>query len=156
VEQKPTRFFLRGFDAEHGQDLAATLDGIPLNEVSQVHGQGYLDLHFLIPEAIARMNVFKGPYDARLGNFSTAGSIRIQSVSRLKDDTARIKLGAGSFGTYSALGELSLGDKKRGLYAAVQANTTDGFTTPGDHGAADERRTLPENHRHSPLSWSLR
>ncbi len=148
---KAHQIFLRGFDAEHGQDLAATLDGIPLNEVSQVHGQGYLDLHFLIPEAIKRMKILKGPYDARLGNFSTAGSIRIQTVTQM-EDTARVKLGAGSFHSYSALGELSLGDAKQGLYAALQANTTDGFTDPGELRAA---RAFIKWHTTDASGWSM-
>ncbi|RME29497.1 MAG: Plug domain-containing protein, partial [Deltaproteobacteria bacterium] len=37
---KAHQFFLRGFDAEHGQDIRVTLDGIPLNQLSHVHGQG--------------------------------------------------------------------------------------------------------------------
>lgn len=51
---KAHQIFLRGFDAEHGQDIAAYLDGIPLNEVSHVHGQGYLDLHFLLPASLEK------------------------------------------------------------------------------------------------------
>src|SRR6266540_3201609 len=35
------RVFLRGFDAEHGQDVEFKLAGIPMNQQSHMHGQGY-------------------------------------------------------------------------------------------------------------------
>ena len=41
--------FFRGFDADHGTDVGVSVDDMPLNLVSQVHGQGFSDLHFLIP-----------------------------------------------------------------------------------------------------------
>ncbi len=131
---KAHQIFLRGFDAEHGQDIAATLDGVPLNEVSHVHGQGYLDLHFLIPEVIRRIRVLKGPYDARLGNFSTAGSVRFETEPDLPE-TMRFKVGAGMFRTVALLGEVSLGDSRRGGLVALQAERTDGFSEPGDLAA---------------------
>ncbi|MGZ3479394.1 MAG: TonB-dependent receptor plug domain-containing protein, partial [Myxococcaceae bacterium] len=59
---KADQLFLRGFDADHGTDVALSIDGIPINLPSHAHGQGYADVHFLIPEAIDRVDVFKGPY----------------------------------------------------------------------------------------------
>ena len=72
---KGHQIFLRGFDAVHGQDVAISAGGIPVNEVSNIHGQGYADLHFLIPEAVSRMRVVEGAYDPRVGDFAVAGSI---------------------------------------------------------------------------------
>ena len=57
---KPDNYLLRGFDADHGTDLAGFLDGMPLNLRSHAHGQGYLDLNFLIPETMKRVDAYKG------------------------------------------------------------------------------------------------
>lgn len=73
-EGKGYQFFLRGFDAIHGADLEITLDGIPLNEWSNVHGQGYLDLGFIPPETVQSVDVTKGPYTLEQGAFGMAGS----------------------------------------------------------------------------------
>jgi hypothetical protein len=44
---------LRGFD-DHGTDIAISVDGMPVNMVSHAHGQGYADLHFVIPETVEK------------------------------------------------------------------------------------------------------
>ena len=46
------RINLRGFDADHGQDIELSVGGLPINLPSHIHGQGYADLGFLIPEAV--------------------------------------------------------------------------------------------------------
>jgi hypothetical protein len=51
---KANQYFLRGFDADHGTDVAFFLDGVPINMVSHGHGQGFTDFHFLIPELALR------------------------------------------------------------------------------------------------------
>src|SRR5262249_21950813 len=51
---KAEQYFLRGFDADHGTDVALFIDGLPVNLRSHAHGQGYADLHFLIPETVQR------------------------------------------------------------------------------------------------------
>lgn len=73
-EGKGHQFFLRGFDALHGTDLEATVEGIPINEWSNVHAQGYIDLGFVIPETIASVEVTKGPFTLGQGAFAMAGS----------------------------------------------------------------------------------
>ena len=72
---KAHQIFLRGFDAAHGKDVEIHAGGIPVNDVSNVHGQGYADLHFLVPEAVRRMRVLEGAYDPRQGDFAVAGSM---------------------------------------------------------------------------------
>ncbi len=74
-EGKGHQILLRGFDAAHGSDVEVTFAGISLNEPSHVHGTGYLDLYGIIPEVIARMDVFRGPFLPGQGNFATAGTI---------------------------------------------------------------------------------
>src|SRR2546422_847846 len=60
---KAEQIFLRGFDADHGTDVAISVDGVPVNMVSHAHGQGYADLHWLIPEIVEDVDVHKGPYE---------------------------------------------------------------------------------------------
>lgn len=77
-EGKGQQFFLRGFDAVHGADLSIRVNGIPINEMSNVHGQGYADLGFVIPETVAGITSRKGPFDLEQGWFATAGSIDLE------------------------------------------------------------------------------
>ena len=70
---KAEQLFIRGFDVDHGTDVNISVDGMPVNMVSHAHGQGYADLHFVIPEFIDKVNFDKGPYFAEKGNFTTAG-----------------------------------------------------------------------------------
>ncbi|MGH7345655.1 MAG: TonB-dependent receptor plug domain-containing protein, partial [Candidatus Rokuibacteriota bacterium] len=53
---KAEQYLLRGFDADHGTDVALFIDGLPVNFRSHAHGQGYVDLHFLIPETVQRLD----------------------------------------------------------------------------------------------------
>ncbi|HRG96385.1 MAG TPA: TonB-dependent receptor plug domain-containing protein, partial [Polyangiaceae bacterium] len=78
---KANQYFLRGFDADHGTDIAFSLDGVPINMVSHGHGQGYSDTNFIIPETVERIEITKGPYFAEQGNFATAGSVNLVTRS---------------------------------------------------------------------------
>ena len=73
-EGKGYQYFLRGFDATHGADLELTIDGIPLNEWSNIHAQAYLDLGVLLPEAVHEVAVMKGPFTLTQGAFAMAGT----------------------------------------------------------------------------------
>jgi outer membrane receptor protein involved in Fe transport len=72
---KANQYFLRGFDADHGTDIALSVDGVPVNLPSHGHGQGYADLNWVIPELVKRVDVKKGPYFADIGDFGTAGAV---------------------------------------------------------------------------------
>ncbi|MBK7476109.1 MAG: carboxypeptidase-like regulatory domain-containing protein [Haliscomenobacter sp.] len=76
---KAEQIFLRGFDIDHGTDISIWVDGLPVNMVSHAHGQGYADLHFVIPELIQRVEFGKGPYNPAFGNFSTAGQVEFHT-----------------------------------------------------------------------------
>jgi outer membrane receptor protein involved in Fe transport len=76
---KADQLFLRGFDADHGTDVALSIDGIPINLPSHAHGQGYADLNFLIPETVDRVDVTKGPYFVETGDFATAGAVNLRT-----------------------------------------------------------------------------
>jgi hypothetical protein len=127
---KAHQIFLRGFDAEHGQDLAGFLDGIPLNETSQVHGQGYLDLHFLVPETLQRIRVIKGPYLPEYGNFAVAGAMDFLTRPSLPEN--RLSVGYGSFNTFRGLGQVGANLGGREIYFTAEGDRGDGFTNPGE------------------------
>ncbi|HTB75419.1 MAG TPA: TonB-dependent receptor [Polyangiaceae bacterium] len=90
---KANQYFLRGFDADHGTDIALSVDGIPINMVSHAHGQGYSDTNFIIPEAIERVEITKGPYFANQGDFATAGAVNL--VTRDEFEHSSLGFGAG-------------------------------------------------------------
>jgi outer membrane receptor protein involved in Fe transport len=90
---KADQLFLRGFDADHGTDVAVYIDGIPVNLPSHAHGQGFADLHFLIPEALERIDVMKGPYDVRWGDFATAGAVNLVTRDRFESSSVQYTLG---------------------------------------------------------------
>jgi outer membrane receptor protein involved in Fe transport len=130
---KAEQLFLRGFDLDHGTDLAITVDNMPVNMVSHAHGQGYADLHFLLPELIERVRYQKGPYEAGVGNLATAGSIDLQTKDRIENNL--LKLETGQFGQLRGLGLLKLLDspKDQDLYLAGGAEYFRGyFNSPQD------------------------
>jgi outer membrane receptor protein involved in Fe transport len=99
---KADQIMFRGFDSDHGTDFAVFIDGIPVNMVSHAHGQGYADMHWLIPETIDRVEIYKGPYFAHLGDFATSGAMNIITKRRDKDST--ITLSGGSYNTQRYVG----------------------------------------------------
>jgi outer membrane receptor protein involved in Fe transport len=100
-EGKANQYFLRGYNLDHGTDLAITVDGIPVNMRTHAHGQGYADLNWLIPETIAAIDVRKGPYFADEGDFASVGSVHIGLIDRIK---GLAQVTAGSFGYRRLLG----------------------------------------------------
>lgn len=102
---KAEQYFIRGFDADHGTDLAVFFDGVPINLRSHAHGQGFLDLHFVTKETIASLEAHKGPYFPRYGDFATAAAI--DYVVEDSFDESMVKLEGGSFDTFRAVGIVS-------------------------------------------------
>jgi outer membrane cobalamin receptor len=96
-EGKANQFYLRGFNLDHGTDLATWVDGMPVNQRSHAHGQGWTDVNFLIPELVGRLDYRKGPYSARDGDFASAGSAGISYANRLVKDLAGVTLGQDGF-----------------------------------------------------------
>jgi TonB family protein len=100
-EAHAEQVFLRGFDAREGQDIEFTVDGVPINESGNLHGNGYSDTHFIIPELIQSLRVLEGPFDPRQGNYAVAGSADYHLGLLQRGVTA--KSTAGSYGTYRQL-----------------------------------------------------
>lgn len=124
---KAEQIFLRGFDIDHGTDIALSVDGVPINMVSHAHGQGYADAHFIIPELIEKVDFKKGMYDADKGNFATAGWINFQTKKVLDENF--LKAEVGQFQTYRVVGGTNLIHKsiKNNLFLAGEYNYSDSF-----------------------------
>jgi hypothetical protein len=129
-EGKANQFYLRGFNLDHGTDLATWVDGMPVNQRSHAHGQGWTDLNFLIPEITTRLDYTKGPYSARQGDFASAGSAAITYANRLVNDVATVSAGQDGFVRTAIAGSPALGGGN--LLYAIELLHNDGPFTHGD------------------------
>lgn len=127
---KAEQIFLRGFDIDHGTDIAIDVDGMPVNMVSHAHGQGYADMHFIIPETIQNLDFGKGSYYANKGNFNTAGYVDIATKKTINSNVLSVE--AGQFNTVRALSMIKIWDgENSNAYVASEMNLTDGvFESP--------------------------
>lgn len=119
------QIFFRGFDAVHGQDVEIWVGGAPVNDVSNIHGQGYADLHFVMPEVVKRIRSLPGTYDPRQGDFSVAGSLWLDLGYNEPGVTASATVGQFNsrryFLAYHPKGEAD------STFAAFEFYSTDGF-----------------------------
>lgn len=127
---KANQYFLRGFNLDHGTDLAIQLDGMPVNMPSHGHGQGYSDLNFAIPELIQRVDYKKGPYYADVGDFGSAGAFDIHYYDVLPSGIARIE--GGQFGYGRAFLADNAGIFAGNLVYALELEHNDGPWDRGD------------------------
>ena len=134
---KAEQYFLRGFDADHGTDVALFIDGLPVNLRSHAHGQGYADLHFLIPETVQRLDGFKGPYFVEFGDFATAGAFNF--VMRDTVDENYAEAAGGSWGTQRYLTLISPTRDALKTLVAIEYYRSDG---PFEHPNGYERFNL--------------
>jgi outer membrane receptor protein involved in Fe transport len=129
-EGKANQFLLRGYNLDHGTDLETYVDGMPVNQPTHAHGQGYTDLNFMIPELSDKIAYTKGPYYANVGDFGAVGSVRLDYRDTIAD---QISVTGGSYG-YERIftaGSQPLGPGN--LLAAVELQHYDGpFVTPDD------------------------
>src|SRR5438093_1751845 len=129
---KAEQYFLRGFDADHGTDVALFIDGLPVNLRSHAHGQGYADLHFLIPELVQRLDGFKGPYFVEFGDFATAGAFNF--VMRDTVDENYAEAAGGSWATQRYLTLFSPTRDALKTLVAIEYYRSDGpFTHPNGY-----------------------
>ncbi|WP_409416806.1 TonB-dependent receptor [Flavobacterium sp. PS2] len=128
---KAEQMFLRGFDIDHGTDIAITVDGMPVNMVSHAHGQGYSDLHFVIPETVDKIDFGKGAYYANKGDFATTGYVDFKTKDKLENSSIGVEV--GQFNTFRTVGLFDLlgKQKKQSAYIATEYIITDGpFDSP--------------------------
>ena len=113
---KADQYFLRGFDADHGTDVAFFTDGMPINFRSHAHGQGYAELNFIIPETIEGLDVYKGAYLPEFGDFDTAGAVNFRTRQVVKEGI--VQAAGGQFDTQRYILMFSpTKDKIRTLFA---------------------------------------
>jgi hypothetical protein len=124
-EGKAYQIFYRGFDAVHGQDLEIWAGGAPVNDVSNIHGQGYADLQFLPAETVQKIVAQPGTYDPRQGDFAVAGTLRLELGYDRPGFTA--KAAAGGFGVRRAFLAYHPPSADERTFAAVELCSTDGF-----------------------------
>jgi len=127
---KAEQIFLRGFDLDHGTDINISVDGTPVNMVSHAHGQGYADLHFVIPELIGDVDFQKGCYFADKGDLTTAGFVDFHTTNVLKNNM--VKLEAGQFNTFRSVAMMNLLKddmikKGQSAFIASELMYTDGY-----------------------------
>lgn len=145
------RYMLRGFDADHGQDIAFRVGGIPINLPSHIHGQGYADMGILIGEAVARLRVSEGVYDPHQGDFAVAGSIDVDlGVARRG---WLVESSYGSFDTYRQLALWAPEGEADETFGAASYERTDGF---GENRKASVANAVFQARFGSSSSWSYR
>lgn len=121
---KANQYFLRGFNLDHGTDFATTVDGVPVNMPTHAHGQGYSDLNFLIPELVNFVHYHKGPYHVADGDFASAGSARIETMRKMKQNFVQLTAGENNYQRLLAAGSAKVGQGD--LLAAVDLSRYDG------------------------------
>lgn len=117
--------FLRGFDAGEGQDIEFTVDGVPINEAGNIHGSGYSETQFIIPELVESLRVVEGPFDPRQGNFAVAGSADYQLGLAKRGTTIGYR--GGSFNTHRLVLLWGPKDESVHTFGGAELHRSDGF-----------------------------
>ncbi|MEP7196707.1 MAG: carboxypeptidase-like regulatory domain-containing protein [Saprospiraceae bacterium] len=130
---KAEQIFLRGFDIDHGTDINISVDHfLPVNMVSHAHGQGYADLHFVIPETVKNIDFEKGSYNASKGNFATAGYVDFKLKDQVKNNLLVLETGKFQYNRIASAIKL-LDKSKNSSYIAGEYLSSDGyFENPQD------------------------
>ncbi len=129
-EGKANQYLMRGYNLDHGTDLETYVDGMPVNQPTHAHGQGYTDLNFMIPELADQLTFTKGPYYANVGDFGAVGSVRVGYRDTIEDQVS------ATVGTLGFQRLLSCGSRplsNGNLLAALEVQHYDGpFVRPDD------------------------
>jgi opacity protein-like surface antigen/outer membrane receptor protein involved in Fe transport len=127
---KANQYYLRGYNLDHGTDMATFWDDVPINLPTNAHGQGYTDLNFLIPETISGLEVRKGPYWADVGDFDNAGALNISLRDNVERNIQSVTVGSFGYNRLLNLGSVKLGGGS--LLYAGEFNTYNGPWTEAD------------------------
>ncbi len=117
--------YLRGFDSEHGQDIELKLGDVPLNQPSNIHGQGYAYINFIVPEAVRELRVIEGVYDPEQGDFAVAGTVKFDMGVEQRGVYAKSEF--GSFKTFRQVAIFAPKGKDPDTFGAFQLRRSDGF-----------------------------
>src|SRR5579871_3611362 len=153
-EGKANQYFLRGYNLDHGTDLAISVDDVPVNMRTHAHGQGYADLNWLIPETVQSLEIRKGPYFADEGDFASAGNLHIGLIDSVPKAIAEVTAGSFGYERFFGMDSAKANDgnvliaaeigayngprvnpdemrKYNGLLRYTQGTATDGFSITG-------------------------
>lgn len=128
-EGKANQYLMRGYNLDHGTDLAVSVDGMPVNNPTHAHGQGYTDLNFMIPELATNIRFTKGTYYASQGDFASVGSVHLSYLDRIDN---QINVTGGNFGFERLLSAGSKSIANGNLLAALELQHYDGPWTSAD------------------------
>jgi outer membrane cobalamin receptor len=130
-EGKANQYLLRGFNLDHGTDIANFVDDMPVNRPTNAHGQGYSDANFMMPEMAAGLDYTKGPYYAAVGDFGAVASTHVKLADEIPN---QISVLGGSYGVYNVFaGGTHKFDQDDRLVGGVYYGHLDGpFTHPDD------------------------
>ena len=130
-EGKANQYFLRGYNLDHGTDLAIWVDDVPINMRTHAHGQGYADLNWLMPETVNSVEVRKGPYFADEGDFGSAGNLRIGLIDSVNKSIAEMTVGSFGYERVFGMGSTKMGEGT--LFFAGEAGAYNGpWVSPDD------------------------
>jgi outer membrane receptor protein involved in Fe transport len=120
---------VRGYtDRNFGQDIAGFLDRIPLNLNGFVASHGALDLTILIPGTLERVELVRGPIEARYGDFNRGGTLNV--VTRDGVSRPSITASGGSYAAWNASGEYGnyrAGSGRPAIYSHASTQGTGGY-----------------------------
>jgi hypothetical protein len=122
-EGKANQYLMRGYNLDHGTDLAVSVDDMPVNNPTHAHGQGYTDLNFMIPELATNIKFTKGTYYANQGDFASVGSVHLSYLDRIDD---QINVTAGNFGFERLLSAGSVAVGTGNVLGALELQHYDG------------------------------
>jgi opacity protein-like surface antigen len=128
---KANQYYLRGWNLDHGTDLATFWDDIPINLPTHAHGQGYTDLNWLIPETVSGLDIRKGPYWADVGDLANAGNLHISVRDSVDQNIQSVTVGSFGYERYLDLGSTKLGAGTL-LYAGEFTGYDGPWTNPND------------------------
>ena len=151
-EGKANQYLVRGFNLDHGTDIANFIDDMPINRPTNAHGQGYSDVNFFIPEVAAGLDFTKGPYYASVGDFGSVASTHVKLANQISN---QIAVTAGTLGMYNVFagGTQKFGDDDR-LLGALYYGHVDG---PWDHPDNFRKYTGTLRYSHGTASegWNV-
>ncbi len=117
--------YLRGFDLDNGSGIEMKVGEVPINIPLHIHGQGYADANFIIPEVIRSIHVLEGPYDPRQGDSAIVGSAAFDLGASGRG--CQLKATYGSFGQARLVGIVAPRDLNDETFMAFSMRETQGF-----------------------------
>jgi hypothetical protein len=117
--------YLRGFDLDNGSGIEMRIGEVPINVPLHIHGQGYADVNFIIPEVVHSIRVLEGPYDPRQGDAAIVGSAYFDLGVAERGYQAKVSY--GSFNQARFVGIVAPKEANDETFAAFSLRETQGF-----------------------------